>query len=153
MFANMKIYSLSEPAIKKLRKRLIQRLLIGFSLASIVAVILSLWNAGHDWIWTLLMNIISIPIAVGFIIVWSLDQAQARWRTIKIEIGDDYVARPLGGITLRVDKSEITAIDEIKGELHIRTDNNFPTLVIPKELDASDYQKIKRTLFSWIPKH
>lgn len=99
------------------------------------------------------MSIISIPISVGLIISWSLNQAEERWRTIRVELGDDYVARPFGSATLRVDRNEVISIDEIKGELYVRTGDNFPTLIIPKELDASDYQQIKRALFSWIPNH
>ena len=137
----------------KMRTRLIRRWLIGLLVAAAIALTFNLWQAGDEWVWVLLMYIISTPLAIGALIYWWLDQAQARWNTIKIELGDDYVARPFGGTTLRVDKNEVTSIDEIKGELYVRTRDNFLTLIIPKELDASDYQKIKKALLSWTPDH
>ncbi|MEO7705123.1 MAG: hypothetical protein ABIV92_10835 [Thermoflexales bacterium] len=77
---------------------------------------------------------------------------EAYWRSLRIEVGEDYVARAQS-ITpsSRMKRADITRIEESRFGLLVRTENRWRTLIIPAGLDAADYQAIRSTLATWMP--
>jgi hypothetical protein len=69
--------------------------------------------------------------------------------SICIEVGADYITRsqPLTP-SITFNQSEILATEEMRDGLLVIASGNR-TLLVPKELDSTDYQEIKAVLASW----
>lgn len=147
----MKIYTLSPQGISKIRKQFLQRVNIILGVACCVVIAISLWNAtDNNRLMTLIISILFSAAMMIFGPSRALQQNKEIWESIRIEIGDDYVARSQMRIPqVRINRQEITSIDEIGAGLCIRTADKSHTLVIPNHLDTSDYEEIKEKLASW----
>lgn len=143
----MKTYALSQQGISKVRQRFIRR--TGTSLAVICCIItgINLWRAADNW---LLALIISITLSVGvvaFVSSRALQQNKEVWESIRIELNDDTIARSQVRIPqMRMNREEITSIEETNEGLCIYTEDKLQELAIPIDLDPNDYQEIKTTL-------
>jgi hypothetical protein len=116
-------------------------------LAIIVGVFI--YNAKDNWPF----GLPGIAIFIAFLWFFayrSIKQQQAIWESIKIEVGDDYIARQQIRIPqIRINRGEVTAVWEVGNGLCILTADKFRSLSIPKELDSPDYEEIKSALSTW----
>ncbi len=150
----MQTYTLSPQGILKLRRRLLQRTAVIFSVILVVAGAGILSQFRGEW-----SEIVSLPFAALILIVVlrigfsrSAKQAQETWESINVEMGDDYIARRQIRIPeLRIRRAEITSIQETGDGLRITTADKFHSLIVPIALDEPDYQAIKTTLSAWMP--
>lgn len=148
----MKVYSLSPQGISKLRRRLVQRLSALLGVPFLVVLGLNWWQAGDNWLTTVIVSVIVFAAVLAIAVSRSLRQVNEVWDSIKVEVGDDYVARSQVRIPqVRIPRDEITAIEEIEGGLCIRTADKWRTLAIPADLDDRDYQEIRSKLSAWRP--
>lgn len=97
--------------------------------------------------------ILSAMIALVLVIITSslaLKQNDKVWQSVQIEVGDDYIARSQVRIPqMRIERSEVTSIEEMESCLCIRTTNKRRTLAVPNVLDDAGYQEIKGVLSTW----
>ncbi len=148
----MKIYSLSQQGISNLRRRFIRRLSAILGMAFLIVLGVNWWRGDDNWTITLIVSIVVFVVVVVITFSRGLQQVKEVWESIRVEVGDDYVARSQVRIPqVHISRDEITKIEEIEGGLCIRTSNKLRTLAIPLDLDASDYQEIRSKLSAWKP--
>jgi hypothetical protein len=145
----MKIYSFSVHGIAQARRRFAVRMALFVVMAFVIVSVVMAVQGGYTW----LTLFISVPLMLG-ICVYSighgLKEQEEILRSVRIEVGDDYVARSqLRVPQVRIARAEVTAIEEAGIGLCIRTTDQRRSLAIPAELDSSDYQQIKAVLSTW----
>jgi hypothetical protein len=146
----MKTYALSSQGISKIRQRFLQRMSIFLGVICFVVIGISYWATPNKGITTV---IVSVVICVG-IMVFALSsvlrQSKEIWESIRIEMTDEYIARTQARIPqVRINRQEITSIEEIDGGICIRTADKSRTLAILNDLDENHYQEIKNKLSTW----
>lgn len=115
-----------------------------------VFVAVDLWRApGNTPARIMLSGIMALVLAI-IAASLALKQNGKVWQSVQIEVGDDYIARSQVRIPqMRIERNEVTSIEEMGNCLCIRTTDKRRTLAIPKVLDDADYQEIKGTLSTW----
>lgn len=156
----MKTYSLSKNNFLQFRRRLIIRTGIFDIVAMAIILVVAVYKAENTWpyvqpsiAWLYVLLSIPIFLAVfGFTLYRSIKQSHAIWDSVRVEIGEDYVARrQLRVPEVRINRTEVTALREINNGLCVLTSDKFRALCIPIELDGPDYEEIKTTLSAWAP--
>jgi len=116
-----------------------------------IAAALVIWYSPDNKPISIISMIIFGALLIPFSIWRGLQQNKAILESVRIEVGDDYIARSQVRIPqLRIDRQEITAVDELGAGLCIRTNNKTRTLSIPNTLDEDDYKEIRAVLASWV---
>ena len=147
----MNTYSLSPSRIAEFRRQTIARTTFIFVLALFIVIAINLRQPSDNWITTL--------IAYGFVtvlFVWNayrnLRQNEAIWESIRVELGDDYIARSQLRIPqLRINRSEVTSVERMADGLCVRTADKMRTLAIPSGLADDGDQVIESRLAQWAP--
>ena len=146
----MKSYSFSSQALAKLQMRYVRGLGSFFAVVFCIAAAIVVWNSPDNRPISIIATIIVGAMFIPFGIWRGLKQTKAILESVRIEVGDDYIARSQVRIPqLRINRQEITVVDEISGGLCIRTNNKTRTLAIPNALDEDDYKEIRDVLASW----
>jgi hypothetical protein len=154
----MKTYTLSNQSLAKVRRNLILRMgMIFVVLIGIMAYLAPNLLANYEttsgtlvnWLYFLPGLIIGVGL-VGFTLYRSVDTQVDLWKSIIVELGDDYIQRSQVRIpAIRIQRSEIVTIEEMAQGLCIRTSNTLRSVIIPIELADPEYSEIKNTLSSW----
>ena len=149
----MQTYTTSTQGFSKIRRDIIKRL----SLASILLTVflggLELWKIKANGDGNLTYLIISIPVLLGAYIFTArkvISQQKEIWDSIIINIDNDYISRQQIRIPeVRIERTEVTAVEENKFGIWVKTENKARSLVIPIQLEQADYLEIKETLINW----
>ena len=145
-----KTYTLSPDKLAaSLRKT---RLLFGGMLLTVLLLyVLIQGSATRDWTSILLTVAVSL-LLLAFAWRNVVRQQTALWESVRIELGEDYVARQqLRVAQLRIARSEVHAIEETGDGLRLRGADKRPLLAIPTALADADYQEIRAALSTWAP--
>jgi len=146
----MKSYSISSQALAKLRMRYVRGSGSFFAVVFCIAMAIVVWNSPDNRPISIIATIIVGAMFIPFSIWRGLKQNKAILESVRIEVGDDYIARSQVRIPqLRINRQEITAVDELSAGLCIRTNNKTRALAIPNALDEDDYKEIRDVLASW----
>lgn len=146
----MKTYSLSHANYLKYRRRFMP--LFGIIAVLLVGVLIIAVSSRSqfNWFCILPMTLFFLGV-VGFSAYRAFKQQREVWESIRIVIGDDYIARQQLRIPeIRIAREEITALREINQGICVYTADKFRSLVIPTELERSDYEEIKNALAAWM---
>jgi hypothetical protein len=145
----MKTYSISQEGLNKIRRRLTTT----FTIVGILFVGFTLWRTSDQmgsigfWIGGLPVLLVFL-ILYGFMAYRTIQQQQAVWKSVVVELGDDYVSRSQLRIpVVRVGRNEITHLQETTGALCIFTKDKHRMLAIPRDIQG--YEDIKATLLTW----
>ena len=149
----MQTYTTSTQGFSKIRRDIIKRLLIALILLTVFLVGLELWKIKANGDGNLTHLIIFIPVLLGAYIFTArkvISQQKEIWDSIIINIDNDYISRQQIRIPeVRIERTEVTAIEENKCGLWVKTENKARSLIIPIQLEQVDYLEIKETLISW----
>ncbi len=150
----MKVYTYPPQQIAKMRRRLIA---VGVSylgltyLSALGVVFLVMGVDSLAPVFVALTSLAMVIISVGTGLP-GLRGMVAYWRSLRIEVAEDYVARSQSiTASSRIKRADITRIEETRFGLVVRTGNRWRTLVIPAGLDGADYQAIRSILATWMP--
>ena len=150
----MKVYTYPPQQIAKMRRRLITVGIAYLGLTYLSALGVVFLVLGVDTITPLFVAITSFGmIAIsGGTGLQGLRGMEAYWRSLRIEVAEDYVARSQSiTASSRIKRADITRIEETRFGLVVRTGNRWRTLVIPAGLDLADYQAIRSILATCMP--
>lgn len=79
-------------------------------------------------------------------------QNEAVWRSIRVELGGNFIARTQLRIPqMRIMRHEVTSIEEIDGGLCVHTVNAGRSLAIPAKLTDNGFEEICAVLSTWAP--
>lgn len=150
----MKVYTYPPQQIAKMRRRLITVGIAYLGLTYLSALGVVFLVMGVDSlapVFVALASLATVIISVGTGLP-GLRRMEAYWRSLRIEVGEDYVAR-LQSTTasVRIQRADIAGIQETQRGLFVLTNNRWQTVVIPAGLDVADYQAIRSTLATWMP--
>jgi len=146
----MKTYTLSPQGISRSRQRFIQRMVIMFVITFGIIIALDYWRSGTVSFTILIISFLFLGGIMAFIVFRNLKRFVEIWESAKVEVGEDYIARSQLRIPeVRVDRADITYVEETGSGLYIHTADKRRTLIIPIELDNADYQEIKELLSTW----
>ena len=146
----MKIYTFSPQGISSLRRRYIVRMSLILGIVFLVVAGVNWWRGGDNWFVTLIASLVIFAVVVVIALYRGLQQVREVWESIRVEVGDDYIARSQARIPqIRIRRDEITQVEEIEGGLCVRTADKLRTLAIPSDLDTSDYEEIRSRLATW----
>lgn len=159
-----KIFKLRPEAFEHdVRSRTAQVILVVGAFAA-AYLLLMLWGAHigfsdllNSRTWTVLLSTaggtLLILGVVGIFLVFgvraSMKANRRTWDSVEVEIGEDYVARRQSNAPeeIRLQRDEITTLEDAGSVLNIRTANKYRGLNVPKLLDG--YDEVKATLLSW----
>jgi hypothetical protein len=147
----MKSYSFSSNGLAKLQTRYLW--LMGSFYAAIVcsAAVLVVSILPDNKLIAILATILIGVTYMLSSIRRGLKQTKEIWESIRIEVGDDYIARTqIRKPQVRIQRQEIIAIEESSASLCVLTNTKTRTLAISKTLDANDYKEIRDVLASWV---
>ena len=122
-----------------------------FAVMAGIVVVIMLVQGITNWL-TLLFAVPLLLILFGFGLYTALKQQMAILSSVKIEIGENYVARSqLRVPPVRITRADITSVEEIEGGLCVRTSDPARSLAVPQLLGEAEFQEIKATLAGWHP--
>jgi len=146
----MKTYTLPNNGFPKFRRRLIIRTGIIYLIFLAILLGVAIYNSRDSWPFVLLIIIPIFIVVGGFSNYRLIKQQHALWDSVRIEVGDDYVTRQQIRVPeTRINRGEVASLREINNGLCIVSADKVHSLLIPKELDSSDYEEIKTAVSTW----
>jgi hypothetical protein len=148
----MKSYSFSSQAIAKLQTRYLW-VIGGFYAVIVCMVVIMVDSISPDNKLTAILATILISVTFIPLSIWRIRKGtKENWESIRIEVGDDYIARSEIRIPqVRIQRQEITGVEESSASLRVHTNTKTRRLVISRILlDANDYREIRDVLASWV---
>lgn len=147
----MTTYSLSSHAMARVRRRSVQLIgTIGLAVLAFMAGRILLRGQG-DWVAFAISALVVIGLmALGGMFGFRLQRQSLE--SLRIELGEDYIARRqvrLGEVRLRRD--EVRALRETAAGLQVLSADKYRSILVPRALDANDYQAVKARLMGWGP--
>jgi len=150
----MKKYSLSSEGLKRVKEQGLQRTSLVFILSLIIVAFVMNAPVNREGTTSLLFVIpvsLFVIIAAAFSLYKGQNAQKAIWESIRIEVEDNSITRQqifMAGI--RISREEVKSIKETGQGLCIFTSDRNKSILIPVELDKTDYEEIKQTLSSWM---
>lgn len=149
----MQTYTTSEASFAKIRRDIIIRMTL-FS-GTIFGLIIGweVWqNRSNDEgsLLALLLFVIVMVATSFFSIARIVSQQKKIWNLIRINLASDYISRQQIRVPeVKIYRLEITAIEEYKTGILIKTADKGRATAIPIQLEQADYLEIKETLTNW----
>jgi hypothetical protein len=145
-------YTISPDGIATMRRRVLQRLIILIVVCMLLAVGLLAWRTATPLPTLLLSAGLFTALVTPIVLRGNVRNVLAIARSIQIEVGDGYVARSqLRVPQLRLNREEVTALEELPSGLVLRTADPHRSLCVPAELDPADYAAVRAHVADWAP--
>ena len=145
----MRTYSLDPQKFGKVRRDI----MILFAVIGIVAIGFGLWTTRSQLQGYGLLGLIVVPVLIVILIIGAMNtikQKKAYWGAFRIEMGEDYVIRQEPGLPgKRIQRSEVTSIQETPAGFVLSSAHNATSVIIPKDLGAADFAEIKASVSTW----
>ena len=149
----MPVYTTSEQSFVKVRQKITKQTQLSSLILIIFFLVLDIWKYFSTGETNFTSVIIGIIVVVILSIVTTnkvIKERKEIWNSLEIRLEDNYISRQQIRIPeVRINREEITAIQESKHGLCILTNDKTRSLLIPIELEQADYLEIKETLSNW----
>lgn len=142
----MNTYKLDPKKFPRIRRNIILTY-IAMALIGLGVVYLYIREALFGQAWMLIPFILLLFFIAGW---FALRQRRKYWEEFQLLVKDNLlVRRAHKSPELRIKRSELTGVKEVRHGLILSTPARKNMLLIPRDLPDDDYQEIKRTLKKW----
>lgn len=143
----MKTFKLDPDQFPRIRRNIILTYSI-LALAGLGVFYLYIREALFGQAWTLIPFVLLLFAIAGW---FALRQRKQYWDAFEIKITEQALIRSAHKLPdLKINRSEITGVKEIRQGLILSTKTRENTLLIPKGLAEADYQALKQILERWV---
>jgi hypothetical protein len=139
-------YKLDPDKFPRVRRNIILAYIL-MALVALGVIYLYIQEALFGQAWTLIPFILVVFAAAGW---FALRQRQKVWEEFQLMVKDNALFRRTPkSPEIRINRSDVTGVKEVRHGLILSTPAKENTLLIPRELPDEEYQEIKRTLTRW----
>jgi hypothetical protein len=143
------IYKLDPAKFPRVRRNIILTYVL-FALVGLGVVYLYLRQALFGQAWTLIPLVLLVFAVTGW---YALTQRQKYWAEFELIIRDNtLIRRAHKAPELRIDRTNISGLREVRHGLILSTPDRKNLLLVPRDLRDGDYEAVKRTLGKWVGK-
>jgi hypothetical protein len=148
---NEKIYRLSQAGWQQYQRRILTRLALASLFPVGIIVFIGVRSQGNNWPFVAIMLVLMLAM-LGTIAWQSIRNQKAIWNSVVVRLGDGVISREQLRINeVRIQRSEVRRLSETKMGIFVYTANKHRSLVIPAEMEKSDYVEIASVLRQWQP--
>jgi hypothetical protein len=149
-----KTYTISPRGISKQRERFLLQSSIIYGVIFLIIFGRDLVANPDNTITSIIIPMVLLSVVLTYSLWRGWRQNKEILESIRIKINDEYIARSQVRIPqILINRQEVTSIEEIGAGLCIRSADKTTSLLIPNNLDESDYQEIKNILSYWSTIH
>ncbi len=142
----MSTYQLDPEKFPRVRRNIIL-MYLALALVGLGVIYLTVGEALFGQAWTLIPFVGLVFAAAGW---YALRQRRQYWQAYQLLVRDRTLIRRAHNVPeLRIQRSHITGVREVRNGLILSTPKNENLLLIPRDLPEDDYQEIKRRMERW----
>lgn len=147
-------YRFDDSGIQALRRRLIGMMVVyGVIIVAVVVIVNLASNAmqGSALVVAVIVGVV-IAATLGFMTWRTLGAQTARWRAIRLRVGEDWIEREdPPAAPVRIERSAIGLVQETGGGILIKTTGDRREIAVPRLIGLQPYGELRDRLSTWKP--